>query len=37
MTTKVLLLEHFTVAYDENGWFVALENALHNLTAEQAV
>jgi uncharacterized damage-inducible protein DinB len=36
MTTKEILLEQFTAAYDENGWFVALKNALNNLTAEQA-
>jgi uncharacterized damage-inducible protein DinB len=36
MTTKELLLKQFTAAYDENGWFVALKNALRNLTAEQA-
>lgn len=37
MTTKEILLEQFTACYDENGWFVALKNALRNLTAEQAV
>ena len=37
MTTKVLFLEQFTAAYDENGWFVALKDVLNNLTAEQAV
>jgi uncharacterized damage-inducible protein DinB len=36
MTSKELLLEQFTVSYDRNGWFVALKNALVNLTAEQA-
>jgi uncharacterized damage-inducible protein DinB len=36
MTTKEFLLEQFTVCYDENGWFVALKNALRNLSAEQA-
>lgn len=36
MTTKEILLEQFTACYDENGWFVALKNALRNLTAEQA-
>jgi uncharacterized damage-inducible protein DinB len=35
MTTKEILLKQFTAAYDENGWFVALKNALNNLTAEQ--
>ena len=37
MTLKQLLLEQFTAAYDQNGWFVALKNTLTNLTAEQAV
>jgi uncharacterized damage-inducible protein DinB len=37
MTTKEILLEQFTACYDENGWFVALKNALQNLTAEQAI
>jgi hypothetical protein len=37
MTTKETLLEQFTACYDENGWFVALKNALKNLTAEQAI
>jgi uncharacterized damage-inducible protein DinB len=36
MTTKEILLEQFTACYDENGWFVALKNALENLTAERA-
>ena len=36
MTTKELLVEQFTICFDENGWFVALKNALRNLTAEQA-
>jgi uncharacterized damage-inducible protein DinB len=36
MTTKEILLEQFTACYDENGWFVALKNALRNVTAEQA-
>ena len=36
MTTKEILLEQLNVSYDENGWFVALKNALKNLTAEQA-
>ena len=33
---KETLLEQFMVCYDKNGWFVALKNALENLTAEQA-
>jgi len=37
MTTKETLLEQFAACYDENGWFVALKNAVKNLTAEQAV
>jgi uncharacterized damage-inducible protein DinB len=37
MTVKEILLEQFTTCYDENGWFVALKNALNNLTAEQAI
>lgn len=36
MTTKEILLEQFTACYDEDNWFVALKNALQNLTAEQA-
>jgi uncharacterized damage-inducible protein DinB len=36
MTTKEILLEQFTACYDENGWFVALKNAVKDLTAEQA-
>ena len=36
MTTKEILLEQLTACYDENGWFVALKNALENVSAEQA-
>lgn len=36
MKTKEVLLKQFAAAYDKNGWFVALKNALVNLTAEQA-
>jgi uncharacterized damage-inducible protein DinB len=36
MTTKETLLEQFTACYDGNGWFVALKNAVKDLTAEQA-
>ena len=36
MTTKQILLKQFTAIYDQNGWFVALKNALNNLTAKQA-
>jgi uncharacterized damage-inducible protein DinB len=34
---KETLLDQFTACYDENGWFVALKNALTGVTAEQAV
>jgi len=37
MTTKEILLEQFTACYDENGWFVALKNAVENVSAEQAI
>jgi uncharacterized damage-inducible protein DinB len=37
MMTKEILLEQFTACYDENGWFVALKNAVKNLTAQQAL
>ncbi len=37
MTTKEILLEQFTACYDENGWFVALKNALKSLSTERAV
>lgn len=36
MRAKEFLIEQFNVCFDENGWFVALKNALKNLTAEQA-
>lgn len=36
MTTKSTLLGQFTASYDENGWFVALKNAVRNLTADEA-
>ncbi|MBS1796616.1 MAG: DinB family protein [Acidobacteria bacterium] len=36
MTKKEILLEQFTTCYDENGWFVALDNALANLSAADA-
>ena len=35
MTPKQILLEQITAIYDQNGWFVALKNALNNLTAQQ--
>ena len=34
--TKDYLLEQFAACYDEDHWFVALRNAIRNLTAEQA-
>ena len=34
--TKDYLLKQFTASYDEDHWFVALKNAINNLTAEQA-
>ena len=37
MTTKEFLLDQFTSGYDKNGWFVALKNALNNLSAQDAV
>lgn len=36
ITAKAILLEQFIACYDENGWFVALKNALKDLTVEQA-
>ena len=36
MTTKETLLEQFTACYDKNGWFVALKNAVKDLTADEA-
>lgn len=33
---KDLLLQQFANCYDENGWFVALKNAIAGVTAEQA-
>jgi uncharacterized damage-inducible protein DinB len=36
MTTKELLLEQFTTCFDQNGWFVAIHNAIDGLTAVQA-
>ncbi|CAN5398056.1 DinB family protein [soil metagenome] len=34
---KEILLEQFTVTFDENGWFVALKNALDGLSVEDAL
>lgn len=36
MNPKKTLLEQFDSCYDQNGWFVALKNAIHGITAEQA-
>ena len=36
MSVKEILLEQFAACYDEDHWFVALRNAIRNLTAEQA-
>ena len=36
MNLKSALTEQFTTIYDHNAWFVALKNALQNLTAQQA-
>ncbi len=36
MTTKEVLLEQFNTCYDQNGWFVAVKNAVHNLSARDA-
>lgn len=33
---KETLLRQFDACYDENGWFVAIANALEGVTAEQA-
>ena len=36
MMIKEILLEQFKTCYDENGWFVALKNALNNLSVQDA-
>jgi uncharacterized damage-inducible protein DinB len=36
MTIKVLLLAQFHTCYDQNGWFVAVKNAVQNLSARDA-
>ena len=36
MSLKENLVRQFTSSYDQNGWFVALKNAIANVTAEQA-
>ena len=33
---KEILLRQFSACYDENGWFVAVRNALEGVTVEQA-
>src|SRR5687768_3507794 len=37
MRMKGLLSEQFTKCYDENGWFVAIRNAVEGMTAEEAL
>ena len=37
MTKKEILLEQFNSCYDENGWFVALKNALDGLNVKDAL
>lgn len=36
MTIKTTLLEQFATCFEENGWFVAVKNAIAGVTAEQA-
>jgi uncharacterized damage-inducible protein DinB len=36
MKLKDALLEQFDSCYDQNGWFVAIKNAIHGITAEEA-
>ena len=36
MSTKDTLLRQFTKCYDENGWFVAVRNAIEGVNVEQA-
>jgi uncharacterized damage-inducible protein DinB len=33
---KETLIQQFSTCYDQNGWFVAVRNALEGVTAEQA-
>ncbi len=35
-TMKQQIIEQFALCFDENGWFVAVRNALEGLNAEQA-
>jgi uncharacterized damage-inducible protein DinB len=37
MSVKAILLEQFTASYEENGWFVALKNAIDGVTPAQSV
>jgi uncharacterized damage-inducible protein DinB len=37
MSVKTVLLEQYDRCYNENGWFVAVRNAIDGLTVEQAV
>lgn len=34
---KETLVQQFSTCYDENGWFVAVRNALEGVTAKQAI
>ena len=36
MASKNILIEQFNSCYDENGWFVALKNAIEGVNAHQA-
>lgn len=36
MSAKAILLEQFTTGYNDNGWFVALTNAIDGVTPEQS-
>jgi len=36
MSVKQTLLEQFNICFETNGWFVAVKNAVADLTAEQA-
>lgn len=33
---KDLIVEQFTLCFDQNGWFVAIANAIEGLTAQEA-
>ena len=34
--SKEILVEQFSACYDQNGWFVAIKNALSDVTVKQA-